>query len=102
MKTMMIIILNFAKVCSDDIENFKENLELYFGRRIMRPDAQQKNCNTIVINEEVSREDKRYIEGIKPDGSSLVYLYVESEEDLGNEDWTDLIPSAPVDIIKEP
>lgn len=99
-KTIIILIMNLAKSGSDEIDLFKEQVELYFGRKLVVPEDQLRNTNIVVVNEHLFIDDKKYLEEIKPDGCSLVYVSVDDKEIMCSP-WADLCIDES-DLINEP
>jgi hypothetical protein len=101
-KTIIIIIVNFAKAGSDELDYFKEQVELYFGRKLVIPEDQQKNKNVIVVNEHLFVDDKKYLEGVKPEGCNLAYVSVDDNQIMDRSTpWADLCIDES-DMVNEP
>ena len=101
-KTIIILLMNLAKAGSDELDLFKEQVELFFGRKLVRPEDQLNNINMIIVNEHLFVDDKKYLEEIKPDGCSLIYVSLDNKETMGMfTPWADLCPDES-DMVNEP
>ena len=101
-KTIIILVMNLAKAGLDEFDLFKEQVELYFGRKLVVPENQLRNTNMIIVNEHLFIDDKKYLEEIKPDGCSLAYISVDDDQSLYNSaPWANLCIDES-DLVNEP